>query len=76
MSYLDLKGAIRNYLVDQGLSVIEIIEYKELTKSGGGCSTCYYTDYTMEIKYIDGLYDQKIFVYHGQFSELIRELTD
>jgi len=75
MSYLDIKTAMRNWLVDLGYSVIKVASYDERVETGGHCETCSYIDYYVDIYYINSDGKEECYDYCGNFAELIRELT-
>lgn len=76
MAYLDIKGAMRNYLIDLGYEVYQVVDYQELTKNTGYCETCNYEVTIIHIKYTDCQGRCVNYEYEGSFAELIRELTD
>ena len=71
-----LKPVLTEWLKKYESDVAEVTDYNEDYYMGGGCETCYYEEWEVEIRYLDSKGDRHTYIYSGKFAELIRELEN
>lgn len=71
-----LTAALESALRDRGLDVREVVSWRDVTRRGGNCETCYWEKAGVDIDYIDSDGDMQTYDYQDGFAALIRELTD
>lgn len=54
----------------------EIFAWEDYTSTWGGCATCSYSEYEVEIIYLNTAGGQRTYTYNGHFSDLLEELID
>ncbi len=74
-----LEVAIKKYMLDRGLDVVDILNYEEDVYTGdrGGCDTCGWgaaDPITVEVTYRDSEKKVRYWRYVGGFGEFIRDL--
>lgn len=68
--------ALLAFLWEQGkTNAARVTGFEEETERYGVCSTCSYTQTTVEITYVDGGDEWHTYRHEGSFISLIRDLT-
>lgn len=71
----DLKNAMLKFIQTHGREdAVEVTEYDENTYESGGCETCAWTEWEVDIYYKNDKGEGKTYTFDGRFSYLIREL--
>lgn len=76
-SIASLREALTRYLrtaIEQPIR--SVVAYYEHTENYGGCSTCEHFEVVFDVYFKDSSGRLLIYRYNGNFSELIRRLTD
>lgn len=68
------KNALKRWMIEYGLDVVEVVDFQDDTESGGYCDSCWYETAVVVITYIDSAKKRHKFSYQGQFGELIKQL--
>lgn len=70
-----VRESMLGLLQRSGLPAVEVTSFEEDKRNDGYCETCYYEYTVVEIYYRDEDNKSKMYVYSGNFADLIRELT-
>lgn len=73
-----LKLAMKQWLIEKGMDVDEVLYYNQTTYESSYCENCRSVDYILVLVEIDynSSSGSRRFEYFGNFASLIRELSD
>lgn len=74
----DLRPILLEYLQKRTRisDAVEVTDYDEIYYSSGGCETCAYNEYAVEIRYTDSHGNRNTYTYDGKFTYLLESLVD
>jgi hypothetical protein len=68
-------AAMAAYLRERGVDAVEVVNFEDETKYGGGCSTCSFTYVECKITYITSKGKYKTYQYDGAFGDFVSALA-